>query len=192
MIYRIIILFFIYHVAIIDGWTQIRLNNQEAEKAYIYLNEIRKNPRQYADSVGLAKLKRITPTFELKQDPILQKVAEEKALDMAKNKYFSHTNKNGEGINILMARAGYSLAESAYKNKRSNYFESISAGPYTGRGHIDQLIIDEGVEPPSHRNHLLGLDEFWGDCTDIGIGYVEDLEGKYGSYMVVIIAKAKK
>ena len=41
--------------------------------------------------------------------PVLQRVARERARDMARRRYFSHTNPDGDGPNVLLKRAGYQL-----------------------------------------------------------------------------------
>lgn len=168
---------------------QIVIDSIGAKQAITYLNKIRASPASYANTLGIRELKNIQPKITLKENAILRKVAEQRAMDLAVNNYFSHINKNGEGVNILLARAGYPIKESSYKRKNSNYYESLSAGDMSPEEHIDNLIIDEGVEPPLHRNHLLGLSEFWENCTEIGIGLVKAPKTKYGAYMVVIIAR---
>lgn len=168
---------------------QIVIDSIGAKQAIAYLNKIRASPASYANTLGIRELKNIQPKITLKENAILRKVAEQRAMDLAVNNYFSHINKNGEGVNILLARAGYPIKESSYKRKNSNYYESLSAGDMSPEEHIDNLIIDEGVEPPLHRNHLLGLSEFWENCTEIGIGLVKAPKTKYGAYMVVIIAR---
>lgn len=168
---------------------QIVIDSIGAKQAIAYLNKIRASPASYANTLGIRELKNIQPKITLKENAILRKVAEQRAMDLAINNYFSHINKNGEGVNILLARAGYPIKESSYKRKNSNYYESLSAGDMSPEEHIDNLIIDEGVEPPLHRNHLLGLSEFWENCTEIGIGLVKAPKTKYGAYMVVIIAR---
>lgn len=171
---------------------QIVLDSLGAKQAIAYLNKIRASPAEYAKPLGINQLHSLQPKIALKENAILRKVAEQRAMDLAINNYFSHTNKNGEGVNILLARAGYPIKESSYKRKNSNYYESLSAGEMSPEKHIDNLIIDEGIVPPLHRNHLLGLDEFWAQCTEIGIGLVKAPKSKYGAYMVVIIASPEK
>lgn len=171
---------------------QIVIDSLGAKQAITYLNKIRASPADFAKALGINQLKSIQPKVALKENAILRKVAEQRAMDLAVNNYFSHTNKNGEGVNILLARAGYPIKESSYKRKNSNYYESLSAGEMSPEQHIDNLIIDEGINPPLHRNHLLGLDEFWEKCTEIGIGLVKAPKSKYGAYMVVLIASPEK
>jgi uncharacterized protein YkwD len=171
-----------------SGISQISINKEEAKKAVDYLNKIRQNPAAYSSELGV-DLSKVEPMQALEANPILMKVAEERAKDLIENHYFSHINKKGEGINILIHRAGYTLAPEMIKNKDANYFESISAGMPTGIEHINNLLIDEGINPPGHRIHLLGMNAFYAECRDIGIGFAEDPKSEFRYYMVVIIAK---
>lgn len=167
---------------------QTSADKNMAAEAIRYLNAIRQNPAAYADSVGFAGLRRLQVMPVLNISPVLMNVAEEKARDMAANNYFSHVNKKGEGINIMIHRAGYTLPESQLRDKKSNSYESLSAGYESAREHINALIVDKGVQPPGHRNHLLGLEAFWARCTDIGIGVAYNPDSEYGYYMCIIIA----
>lgn len=165
-------------------------DKEEAKKGYALLNNIRSNPGAYSKEIG-TNLNSIRKRPALKWNDTLARVAETKALDMAKRKYFAHVDPDGNGINIKMHKAGYKLPESWIKNKRENYFESISAGNPTCEDAIRALILDKGQIPPEHRNHLLGLNDFWESCTDIGIGFVTDPKSEYSTYTCVIIAKRK-
>lgn len=164
------------------------LDQTEAQKAFLLLNKIRLNPNEYSKQLKF-QAKNVVRT-QLVWNSILAQVAEEKAMDMAKGNYFSHVNKKGEGINILIYRAGYQIPKDWFKKKNSNFFESISAGDGTGEKVIQSLIIDNGVPSLGHRKHLLGLDEWNANLQDVGIGFVRGTSGnKYVSYTCVIIAK---
>lgn len=164
------------------------LRPQEALNFIAYLNRIRSNPPAYSDSTGV-KLTGVKPKPVLKINTILMKVAETKALDMANNDYFDHTTKRGEGINIALHRAGYRIPDYMYKDKKSNSYESIVAGFPDAIDAVNCLIQDKGVHPPGHRNHLLGLVDFWSGCTDIGVGYAYREGAEYQWYVSVIIAQ---
>jgi uncharacterized protein YkwD len=167
------------------------VDKEEAQKAFNYLNEFRTNPKEYGDKIKL-NLKKTEARPKLIWNTILAKVAEEKALDMAENKYFSHTDKKGRGINILIHDAGYTLPKKWTKNKHDNFFESIQAGAKDGIDAINELIVDKGTASLGHRKHLLGMDDkaaFNSKLKDIGIGYVTCKKGcEYISYTCVIIA----
>lgn len=166
------------------------VDKAEAKKGFEFLNKVRSKPAAYSKEIGV-DLGSIKPMPALVWNDTLAKVAEAKAMDMANRKYFGHVDPDGNGINIKMHKAGYKLPDNWIKNKGENYFESISAGNNSCYEAIVSLINDEGLTPPDHRNHLLGLNDFWGSCTDIGIGYATDPGSEYRTYTCVIIAKRK-
>ncbi len=166
-----------------------RINHEEAKNAYTLLQQIRDNPKQFVSELLLAQNTKPS-SIQLQWNEVLAKVAEERALDMAKRKYFAHVNPEGYGVNVLINKAGYTLDKTWVKNKRDNYFESIVMNCEDGEDGIKLLIKDEGIPSHGHRVHLLGLDEWNGSLTDIGIGYVEVVGGSDDtSYMSIIIAK---
>jgi hypothetical protein len=173
----------------------VALDKIEAFKAYKYLNEFRANPKSYGNNLDL-NLKYVKKRHPLKWNHTLAKVAEAKAHDMASNNYFSHRNKKGQGINIMIHKAGYKLPKEWTAVKSYNFFESICAGVWNGKDNINVLIEDEGEKSLSHRNHLLGINEskyhdINSKLVDIGIGivHVNDGYSKYHTYCCVIIAK---
>jgi uncharacterized protein YkwD len=161
---------------------------EEARQAYEYLNTIRSNPQNYYKTLHLNGSLAITKT-NLRWNDTLAKVAEAKAMDMARRNYFGHVNPDGFGINYFIQQSGYSLNEAWTKNKAENYFESIEAGSANGNDAIETLIKDEGEASFGHRNHLLGIGAWNASLHDIGIGYVKCDVGKYQSYACIIIAK---
>lgn len=161
----------------------------EAQKAFEYLNLIRQNPEAYSDACHV-DLSSVDSNLPLHWNDILAQVAETKAKDMRDRNYFEHVDPDGNGINIKIAEAGYELPEAWYSDPASNYFESLAAGAKGGEDAIRILIEDKGIDPPGHRQHLLGMSDFWSDLQDIGIGYVEGLpKSPYISYMSIVIAK---
>lgn len=168
--------------------TDTVLYKDEAKSAFNYLNKLRKNPKLVESETGV-KDTNIKAVPALKWNETLAKVAEAKASDMATNNYFSHIDKQGRGINILIHNAGYTLNKAFIKNKSKNYFESIYAGSGNPEQIIKKLVIDEGVNPPGHRNHLLALDDFYENCYDCGIGIAYNENSKYKYYTCIIIAK---
>ena len=168
--------------------------NSDEKQAFEYLNKVRKNPNKYTTDIGI-DLSYVERKKPLIWNSILAKVAQEKAEDMARRNYFSHTNPENMGINILIHEEGYLLQDEWIQKSNDNYFESLGAGYSDGVDAIKELIIDDGVNPPGHRNHLLGITEFWSNCYDIGIGFVnsEDIndQSTYSTYICIIIAKKK-
>lgn len=163
---------------------------EEAQEAFRLLNTIRSNPEQYNKELHLnAKLK-ITKT-PLRWNDTLARVAEAKALDMAKRNYFNHVNPEGIGINYLVNQSGYTLNADWLKDKKENFFESLGSGHDSGVEAIRSLIIDNEDAAKGHRDHLLGIGEWDASLVDVGIGFVkcDGDGGKYQSYTCIIIAK---
>jgi len=160
----------------------------EAKLAFNYLNEVRTNPALYSMEIGI-DLSNIAAQSELNWNDTLAIVAVNKAQDMAARNYFEHVDPDGNGINILIHEAGYLLPNAWIEDRSTNYFESLAAGRDTGIESIKGLILDNGFDPPLHRQHLLGEVDFWAECYDIGIGFVETENARYSSYCCIIIAK---
>jgi uncharacterized protein YkwD len=167
---------------------KIELRFERARAAYEYLNRIRQEPDAYSDDIGV-DLSYVEPRHRLVWNDTLAAVAEAKALDMAKRDYFDHQTPEGYGINIQMHRAGYRLPKAWIEEKSSNFFESLGAGYQDATGLINGLIVDEGTPGLEHRRHLLGIDEFWSDCRDIGIGFAENPTSTFKTYASIVIAK---
>jgi uncharacterized protein YkwD len=161
---------------------------EEAQKAFQLLNTIRSNPEKYYKELQLNSGLPITKT-SLRWNDTLAKVAEAKAMDMAKRNYFDHVNPEGYGINFFINQSGYKLNAGWLKNKKDNYFESLGSGYESGQEAVQSLIIDEDVTPKAHRDHLLGIGDWNHSLVDIGIGFVKCDGGKYQSYTCIIIAK---
>ncbi|MBQ3689129.1 MAG: CAP domain-containing protein [Bacteroidales bacterium] len=165
-----------------------KIENKEVSAAFEYLNAVRQNPSAYSKEIGV-DLSGVSEIHALKWNDILAKVAQERAEDMVSRNYFGHTDPDGYGTNIKINNAGYTLDESWYSDKSMNYFESLAAGNAEGKATVIQLINDGGASDSGagHRRHLLGMDDFWGDCYDIGIGKAKG--GDYGTYWCFLIAK---
>ncbi len=172
----------------LPGLSQKLLKKEEAQKAFEYLNEVRQDPSAFSQEIGV-DLSYVQPTPELNWNKELAHAAEMKALDMARRNYFGHVDPEGYGMNYWIVRTGYKLPDDWIKNKSSNNFESIQAGLSNGKDIIMSLIFDEGTNPPGHRNHLLGIESFWSNCTDIGIGIASNPDSEYRFYTCILIAK---
>lgn len=154
-----------------------------------YLNSVRAAPPSYSDDLNV-DLDNVSPRPPLVWNDTLATVAKNKAADMASRNYFAHTDPDGNGMNIKIHEGGYTLSEAFLKTKADNYFESLSAGEGNTVNVIKTLIVDKGTNPPAHRDHLLGISQFWSNCYDIGIGFVPGTSGsKYRSYCCILIAK---
>ncbi len=116
-------------------------------------------------------------------DPILTRVARERAVDMAARNYFDHINPDGNGPNFLVKQAGYTLPASWSTSRTANNIESISAGYGTAAE-----AWQAWMQSAPHKTHLLALDDFYVNQTSCGVGVVHDARSTYKVYWVVITA----
>jgi hypothetical protein len=182
------ILFILLATLWIANPPQATINKEEAQKAFLLLQEIRANPEKYSTMLQFPKTLK-TSKVTLKWNDTLAKAAEEKALDMARRRYFSHVDPDGYGMNYRIHQAGYLLNKEWIKNKRDNNFESIAMNMSSGEEAIRKLIIDAGFPSKGHRDHLLGVGDWYGSLTDIGIGFAEIDNDGLETYMCILIAK---
>jgi uncharacterized protein YkwD len=161
---------------------------EQAQQAFQLLNNIRSNPEKYYKELHLNGQLAITQKT-LRWNDTLAKVAEARALDMAKRNYFNHVNPEGYGINFFINQSGYKLNADWLKDKKENFFESVGSGHDSGTEAIKSLIIDADDATKGHRDHLLGIGEWDSTLVDVGIGFVKCDGGKYQSYTCIIIAK---
>jgi hypothetical protein len=165
----------------------VKLYRDKALEAILYLNRVRANPGQYSDSVGVA-LHEVQPRQILQPDPLLTQVAEERAMDMARRNYFGHTSPDGKTVNSILCAKGYAIPKEFCQYKTLNNFESICAGSESGIECINVLLRDEGLDPPGHRVHLLGLDEFYKTHTKVGAAMAYRRDTDYEYYFVIVTA----
>lgn len=167
----------------------IIIDKSEAQKAYVLLNEIRNNPIIYHKELRFPKNTKPS-SVKLKWNDKLAKVAEAKVLDMATRNYFGHVDPDGYGINHFINKSGYPLNSTWLKEKKNNYFESLTVNSNGGEEAVKNLIIDATTPSLGHRKHLLGLDDWNASLTDIGIGFARRQTGsKFKTYTCIIIAK---
>jgi hypothetical protein len=69
----------------------------------------------------------------------------------------------------------------------ANYVESIAAGTFTDTAAeaLNQLIVDDRIDPPGHRIHLLAMAPFFEDHREIGVGHTFNLSSYYRNYWAV-------
>lgn len=171
--------------------TSFYAQNEAVKEAYLYLNKVRANPSSYSKEVGIS-LSGIKARHALKWNDTLAKVAQAKAEDLSKNKYFDHVDPKGYGMNYYVAKAGYKLPEEWLDDPSANYVESLAGGSATPKAAIIQLLNDNDEKDHNkagHRIHLLGIDEFFSKGVDIGIGWVNNPYSEYQTYLVVVIAR---
>jgi hypothetical protein len=116
-------------------------------------------------------------------DPILCKVARQKAADMANRGYFAHVDPDGHGANWLVRQAGYVLPAGYDESSSGNNIESLSAGRDTA-----SWAWDDWMGSAPHKEHLLGEISFFAAQTSVGVGFVNVPGSEWQWYWVVISA----
>lgn len=117
-------------------------------------------------------------------DPILARVARARAADLARRRYVAHVTPDGDGPNVLVMRAGYHLPDFYTRKRQGNNIEVIAAG--------DPTAAEAWAgwrRSRRHRRQVLGLDRFFADQGDYGVGYVHLPGSPYGHYWVLIAAR---
>lgn len=174
----------------------------EADSAFQYLNMVRANPSVFSSECNI-DLSGVEHRPALVYNDILERVAREKALDMATRNYFGHQNPEQNGIDHLIVKYGYPLDSEDYliSEKSSNY-ESLQAKAasksllpqLTGIEAVRGLIWDGGGPRGGHREHLLGIG-MRSTLDECGIGFVRCTRNNgeiVKNYTCVIIAKRKR
>lgn len=116
-------------------------------------------------------------------DPILCIVARQRAADMAKRNYFSHTNPDGQGVNFLVRRAGYVLPSYYDLSRSGNNLESI--GMSTGSS---QEMVSLWLKSSGHRVHVLGELAFYQQQSSVGVGVFRSPKAPHYKYYVFLSA----
>ena len=117
-------------------------------------------------------------------NPILSRVARQRARDMAARGYFSHTDPDGFGANHHVERAGYRLPGFYDHTPAGNNIESIGAGY-----EVAAIAWRGWMNSTGHRTHLLALNSFYREQTEYGVGYAWSRDSEYHHYWVVLIAR---
>lgn len=125
-------------------------------------------------------------------DDILQREAMHKAKLLSQSAVFGHVI-NGYGPNYSVQHAGmYEGDDDVYllpayygdiEDKALNFIESVSSGQSSAAVAFEDLLNSAG-----HRDHILGLTEFWSEQKDYGIGYHYDANSVYKHYWVILTA----
>lgn len=116
-------------------------------------------------------------------NPTLARIARERAYDMARRGYFDHTNPDGIGPNYILTKAGFVLGKGYSKGKSANSVESIACGGTAADAWSDWM------SSKGHRTHILGLNSFYAEQTEYGVGHAYMANSPYGHYWVVITVK---
>lgn len=117
-------------------------------------------------------------------NPVLARVARQRAQDMAARNYFNHTDPDGLGANTHVTRAGYRLPDNYDRSPAGNNIESIGGG-YQSPWEAWQGLVNS----KDHRTHLLGLQAFYREQSEYGVGYARAPDSEFEHYWVVLIAK---
>lgn len=113
----------------------------------------------------------------------LAKVAQDRARDMATRNYFSHTNPDGIGPNLLVRMEGYALPDWYAGERDANNVEGIGGGYLTAADAMAGLLGS-----PPHRQQLLGESDFFRGQTNVGVGYAFNKNSQYKHYWSIITA----
>lgn len=154
-----------------------------AEMAFIYeLNRARSDPQGYDTENSLGGiLNGVVARPPLALNLNLVQSARFHSAEMAANGYFAHQSAvTGDHPNKMARDAGYPLYSSWTSN--ANYIESLAARygsgssiSYSAPDSLKALIIDQGVNPPGHREHLLAITSFAAAFREVGTGYAEGI-----------------
>jgi hypothetical protein len=158
------------------------------EQLFVYLlNQARHDPQAYADHVNLpVSLDGVAARQPLSVNDDLFASAQFHAKEMADHNYFNHqSDVTGDWPNKIARDQGYNLPASFPDD--NNYIESIAAGNLYGNPAdvLELLIVDAGIPSLGHRNHLLGIDSFNAQATEIGVGHGFNLSSFYDHYWAI-------
>lgn len=151
-----------------------------AEMAFIYeLNRARSDPQRYDTENSLGGiLNGVAAQPPLALNLNLVESARFHSTEMANNGYFGHQSSvTGDWPNKMARDAGYPL-NSGLSNTTNN-IESLAARysnssiSYSATEALKALIIDAGVPSLGHRKHLLAMEAFYQNFTEVGTGYDE-------------------
>jgi hypothetical protein len=170
-----------------------RLLSASAEEQHLVylLNRARHDPAAYQREVALTvDLSTVAPRPPLAVNDHLMRSAGVRSDEMAQHDYLGHQSPvTGAWANRVAREQGYSLP-AAWSND-NNYIESIAAGDWfdSAEEPLEALIVDQGLPGADHRRHLLGVDAFYAENREIGVGCAAEAASTYGHYWTVHIAR---
>jgi hypothetical protein len=155
------------------------------------LNRARHDPAAYQREIGLAvDLSTVAPRPPLAVNDRLMRSAGRHSDEMAQHDYVGHQSPvTGVWPNQMARDQGY-LLPSAWPNA-NNFIESVAAGDwYDSAGvPLEAFLVDQGLPTADHRRHLLGIDSFYAENREIGVGYATEANSTYGHYWTVHVAR---
>lgn len=116
--------------------------------------------------------------------PILEQVARAHAQYMAASGQLSHLDASGTGPNARVRQAGYPLPSWYSLEPAANNIQSIAGGYPTAEAVFNAWLASSG-----HRPHVLGLDPFWAEQVEYGIGFAANPASPHGQYWVLLTAR---
>jgi uncharacterized protein YkwD len=99
-------------------------------------------------------------------DDRLAEIAYAKCRDQAERDWRGHVSPEGVGPNKMIRDAGYPLPDWYEHDRYANNCESTAHG---GGGDVEG-VWKAWMDSPGHRQHVLGLDDFYGGQTRVGVG----------------------
>lgn len=137
------------------------------------INRARRDPPAEGVRLGL-DFSAIAARPPLTHDALLGRAATAHTLDMAARAFYGHTNPDGVGPVGRVLDTGYDLHTRYGRDRASNTLENVGAASGnlldTPQKVHDAFMIDAGVNPPKHRQLLLGIGNFRGR-RQAGFGY---------------------
>jgi IPT/TIG domain-containing protein len=137
------------------------------------INRARRDPPAEGTRLGL-DFSQIAARPPLTHDWLLGRAATRHTLDMAARAFYGHTNPDGVGPVGRVLDTGYDLHTRYGTDRASNTLENVGAASGnlldTPQKVHDAFMIDAGVNPPKHRELLLGIGNFRGR-RQAGFGY---------------------
>ncbi len=157
----------------------------QAQHMIYLINRARHDPQAYQVEAGLPAglLDGVDSQPPLAVNLDLSDSARVHSDEMAEFDYFAHESEvTGKFPNRLARDAGYNVPSSWPDNE--NYIESLAAGTFYNDAEepLYGLILDENIDPPGHRIHLLAMDPFFENHREIGVGVAYDAASFYRYY----------
>ncbi|HRK30296.1 MAG TPA: hypothetical protein PLD59_04385 [Tepidisphaeraceae bacterium] len=153
------------------------------------INRARANPPQYAVDFNLpVSLTDASPRPPLAVNGFLTDSSRGHAVEMATFNYFAHTSAvTGKAPNRMARDAGYVLP--GFYPDDQNFIESLAAGSFlsyqSAVAPLNALLVDQGLNPPGHRIHLLAMDPFYETHNEIGVGYGFGSSSSFQNYWAI-------
>lgn len=121
----------------------------------------------------------------LQSNKTLSAVARAKCVDMATRDYVGHIDPDGYGANYRARELDYALPDWYSWDKDANNIESLAWG---GSGDPVQIWDSWYDSTLGHKDHLLGLGDFYSQQVNVGMGYYYDPDSEYGHYWALLSA----